>query len=144
MSDQFKNDPRFDAILDANDPNFAEKLAEAIGLEPGEKVEIVTPQFTRTDGVQPVLPNFDFGNLASYPDATLKAMGCCMWDEPDEQGDVLWLFPGEWYAHIPEGHIVTDINGQDEPFRRGVTDDDIRFGCLAYGFKKPASPALSA
>lgn len=138
-----RNDPRFDAVLDAGDPDFAEKLGNALGLEPGEPVEIITPQFNRTDGLTPVVPTFDFANLPSYPEATLRALGCCPWDEPDAIGEVLWLYPAEWYDRIPEGHIVTDINGEDEPFQRGVTDDDRRFGCLAYGFRKLASVGTS-
>jgi hypothetical protein len=134
-----KDDPRFDVVLDASDPQFAEKLVEALGLQPGEQVEIITPQFDRTDGVWPVVPTFDFANLPSYPDATLRALGCQPWDEPDENGETLWLFPAEWYDRIPEGHIVVDINGEEEPFRRGVTDDDRRVGALAYGFKKRAA-----
>ncbi len=45
-----KNDPRFDVMLDISDPDFGEKLVEAIGAKPGEKIEIMTPQFDRTDG----------------------------------------------------------------------------------------------
>lgn len=134
-----KNDPRFDVVLDASDPALAEKLGEALGIQPGEPVEIITPQFDREDGVTPVVPNFDFNNLPSYPEATLRALGCREWDEPDERGEVLWLYPAEWYDRIPEGHIVSDINGQDEPFQRGVTDDDRRFGVLAYGFRRGAA-----
>ncbi len=134
-----KDDPRFDATLAMDDPQFAEKLAEVIGLAPGEKLEIITPQFTRTDGVTPVLAGFDFRNLPSYPEATLKALGCQMWDEPDAEGSVLWLFPAEWYNSIPEGHIVTSISDREEPFQKGVTDDDQRFGALAYGFRRKAN-----
>ncbi len=38
----------------------------------------------------------------------------------------MWLFPGEWYDHIPEGHEVTDINYETENFVKGETFDDIR------------------
>lgn len=136
-----KNDPRFDVMLDANAPDFAERLIEAIGAKPGEPVEIITPQFDRTDGVQPVVPTFDFGNLPSYPEETIRALGCLPWDEPDAEGNVLWLYPAEWYDRIPEGHVVTTISGNEEPFRRGETDDDRRFGVLAYGFQKVRHPS---
>lgn len=58
--------------------------------------------------------------------------------EPDtgtkstERG-MLWLFPFEWYDHIPDGYMVTTISEHVEPFKRGETDNDKRFGCLAYG-----------
>lgn len=58
----------------------------------------------------------------------LRAMGMGNWDGR------LMLFPKEWYPFIPENfEITSSINGKSEKFRRGVTDDDIRFGCLAYG-----------
>ena len=64
---------------------------------------------------------------------TLKAIGCCAWDEPDAKGNQLWLFHAEWYSHIPAGFAVTDIFGDTEAFEPGVTDDDRRFGVLSYG-----------
>ena len=45
----------------------------------------------------------------------------------------LWLFPDEWYSAIPAGLPIININAASELFVPGVTDDDIRFGCLAYG-----------
>lgn len=122
-----------DVILDANDSDFAEQFREAIGAEPGEPVEIITPQFTRTDGLVPSLPQTNWADLHNLPVAKLKAIGCCPWDEPNEKGEALWLLPGEWYNHIPEGMPLTCIDGTTEPFKRGETDDDTRFGCLAYG-----------
>ncbi|MFW8696191.1 hypothetical protein, partial [Mesorhizobium japonicum] len=47
-------------ILSMDSPTFAEDFAEAIGLQKGESVQFITPQFERTDGVQvPVLIDFD-------------------------------------------------------------------------------------
>lgn len=129
--------PKFDAMLDMNDPDFAAKLREAIGAAPDERIEVTTPQFDRTDGVTVKPPLFDFSALPSLPKETLRAIGCGMWDDPDENGNVLWLYPAEWYDHIPEGHTVHVINGKEEAFRYGITDDDRRFGMLAYGFLRP-------
>lgn len=53
-----------------------------------------------------------------------------------------WLYPGEWYDYIPEGYEVVTITGKKEPFRKGKTDDDIRFGCLPYGFKRNTRKAV--
>lgn len=53
--------------------------------------------------------------------------------EVDE--DVI-LFPGEWYELIPDGFIVTGLNGEQYPFEKGKSDDDIRFGCLPYGIRR--------
>jgi hypothetical protein len=131
---------KFDAILDMNDPQFAEKLRAAIGAEPGESIEVRTPQFERTDGLTVPKPIMDFAKLPSLFEETLKEIGCQKWDDPDKDGNVLWLYPAEWYDHIPDGTPIVDINGQHENFKRGETDDDMRFGALAYGFLRPAQP----
>ena len=47
------------------------------------------------------------------------------------------LFPAEWYSIIPDGFIVTGLNGEQYPFKNGYIDDDTRFGCLAYGIRRP-------
>ena len=96
-------------------------------------VDIITPQFERTNGIQPVIPDGGkewFDKLKTLPHETLIAIGMGVW----ENGH--YLYPKEWYSFIPNGYIVTDINNEDELFKRGETDNDIRFGCLAYGFKK--------
>lgn len=46
------------------------------------------------------------------------------------------MFPGEWFGAIPEGFIVTGLYGEQYSFHKAIADDDIRFGCLAYGFQK--------
>lgn len=129
---------KFDAVLDMDDPQFAEKLRAAIGAEPGEPIEVRTPQFDRTDGLTVPKPIMDFARLPALFEETLKQIGCQKWDEPDKDGNVLWLYPAEWYDHIPEGHVMRCIDGHDYPFKHGETDDDMRFGALAYGFLRKA------
>jgi len=64
-------------------------------------------------------------------------------DSNDDGGDerpqthTLWLFPGTWYQHIPNGFPIVDIFGVLDEFERGKTDDDIRYGCLAFGVMIP-------
>ena len=53
----------------------------------------------------------------------------------------LWLLPAEWYDAIPNGFPVTDIFGCIEQFERGKTDDDRRFGLLAFGVMLPLPAA---
>ncbi|MFN3353030.1 MAG: hypothetical protein ACK4Z5_05425, partial [Brevundimonas sp.] len=84
--EEVMKDVRFDAVLDASAPDFAERLMEAIGAKPGEPVEIMTPQFDRTDGIRPVVANLEFANLPGYSEQTIRALGCLPWDEPDENG----------------------------------------------------------
>lgn len=119
-------------ILDVNDPDFAEKFADALGIQRGDTLEIVTPQFERTDGRKPVLSVDDWEGLRRQSVEMLKELGCCPWERRDD-GTTLMLFPKEWYDLIPDGFVVTDINYNDEPFKHNETDDDIRFGMLAYG-----------
>ena len=75
-------------MLDVDSPTFAVDFATAIGLQPGKKMEIMTLQFERTDGVQvPVLVDFnDWENLHKKDETTLRALGF-----------EHWLFPKEWY-----------------------------------------------
>lgn len=122
-------------ILSMDSPTFAEDFAAAIGLKPGEKLEIMTPQFERTDGVQVPVTDFskaDWESLVDKPEATLKALGLGIW-EKDEKG-THWLYPKEWYSLIPDGLPITHIDGEKTTFCKGVTDDDYRFGCLSFGF----------
>ena len=127
-------------ILALDSPTFAEDFAKAIGLSPGESLEVVTPQFRRVDGRLIPAPNMsieDFRQLATKDEATLKAMGLGIWDRNDSSTH--WLFPFEWYAYIPDGLEVVSIDGQTEVFKRGETDDDYRFGMLSFGFLQTRS-----
>jgi hypothetical protein len=126
-------------ILDMNSPTFAEELKEALGVKDGDSVRIMTPQFERTDGLEVPLPLIDFARLPTLSEKTLKAIGCQKWDDPDKEGNVLWLFPYQWYDYIPSGTPIISISGQQELFERGITDNDMRFGALAYGFHRKAT-----
>ena len=47
------------------------------------------------------------------------------------------MFPGEWYHSIPDGFLVTSLYGEQYEFKKKEADDDIRYGCLPYGFQRP-------
>jgi hypothetical protein len=101
-----------------------------------KRIAIVTPQFRRSaQDTAPAAPPEDFAALRGFDKTALKEMGCRVWDEPDADGRVLMLFPGEWYQKIPGGFVMEGINGKPKTFRLGETDNDIRFGCLAYGVR---------
>ena len=134
---------------------MADAIRDAVGAGPDEEVHVTTPQFERTpDMATPASPpetREDWDALRTMTVSALKEMGLQAWNEPDKEGKVLMLFPGEWYPHIPKGLLIEDINTPVEedpnPFRLrhapeyfepGVTDNDIRFGCLAYGVRVPA------
>lgn len=116
----------------SSENKVAAKIREAIGAGPNEAVEIVTPQFERpASDPKPVAPSEElFAALPSMTPAELREAGLRLWDDDEPQ---LWLLPGEWYRHIPDGAALTSIMGRNFTFERGKTDDDIRFGCLAYG-----------
>lgn len=126
---------KFDVILDASAVDFAEDLKKALGLEEGEQLTIMTPQFkATTPRVITYFPKAaeEFAALSHYSKDTLVKLGLGIWDADEKQTH--WLFPEEWYSSIPDGYPVVDINEEIEPFKAGETDNDIRFGCLAYGF----------
>lgn len=118
----------------ASESQLAAEIRKAIGAGPSEVVEVVTPQFKREPGVkEPQPPPDPFRQVKSMTHRELRDLGCRPWDEPNDEGMVLMLFPGEWYDLIPKGFKIVDINGNTESFAPKETDDDIRFGCLAYG-----------
>ncbi len=130
--------PEGTPVLDINSPTFTEDFCEAIGVKPGEKLHITTPQFERTDGVKVDLPNYSPEDWAALPKkdaAELKALGIGVWNT--SEAGTHYLFPKEWYSIIPNGMMVKFIDGDEEAFEAGVTDDDYRYGCLAYGFFVP-------
>lgn len=127
---------KFDAILDVTDPDFLQKLRAALDLRQDEYLNLILPQFTRTDGKRVVYvpkTKAEYAALPHLPPDLLRSFGCQPWDE---ENPTLWLFPGEWYWSIPENLEVVDILGNTERFIRGVTDDDIRCGALSFGFRE--------
>lgn len=131
---------------------LADKIREAVGAGPDEEVRVTTPQFERTKNMPiaaaPPATRGDWDALRTMDVTALKEMGLGVWNKPDLEGKVLMLFPGEWYPHIPKGFWIEDLNtpvesaspmrirpAGKEYFEPGKTDDDIRFGCLAFGVR---------
>lgn len=125
-------------------------VREKLNIPPEDTVVFVTPQFEREAGAPSpgiLVPDAAvFAALATAPIPTLREMGLRPWGSIPEGADgndkpgapVLYLFPGEWYAHIPEGFEVVDIMGNRKRFEPGVSDNDIRYGCLPYGVLRGA------
>ena len=65
--------------------------------------------------------------------ADLVKAGFSFWDEYE----TVMLIPGKYYNIIPECFPIVTINGEEEKFKKGITDDDTRFGCLLYGIRTP-------
>lgn len=113
-------------------------------MTPDGKITIGTPQFERDakDPAPAVSPaGVEFEALLELPAKTLQALGMRPWGTLGESADggdvpgekVLYLFPWEWYPHIPANFTCVGIDGETFPFEPGVTDNDKRFGLLAYG-----------
>lgn len=114
---------------------LAARIREALGVGQDDVVQVVTPQFERTDGIEvTVRPQSaeHLDKLKALPHEDLCRIGVGVWMRGADWTH--YVFPGEWYDYIPPGYIITGICGDDEPFVPGETDDDIRFGCLAYGW----------
>lgn len=101
------------------------------------KINVTGSQHLREPGAPtPACPPTEWESIMEMDGKALEELGCRPFDEPDDHGLVLYLFPGEWYAHIPVGFQVTSISGRTEGFLRAPGRDDIRYGCLAFGLKR--------
>lgn len=111
----------------------AAAIIDALDLKPGDTVRIVTPQFTRPPGSpvpgDPPATLEGWDALRKLTKAELLALGFGNWDGR------LMLIPGEWHKLLPVGLLVESIDGPEDTHMVGADDidDDIRFGCLAYG-----------
>ena len=120
-------------LTPGDESELSHKIRKAIGVGDFDKVRVCLPQFERTDGIKIVyftITKYEFDKLKTLPDDILKEIGLGIWEEGH------WLYPGDWYDFIPQQYPITDINGDDEHFEKGVSDNDIRYGCLSYGFIK--------
>ena len=127
-------------LVPGDENPLSDAIRKAIGAGPYEKVEIVTPQFERDDGKVVTFRPKDAAQLdglkANAPDWVLRDIGMCIWDEVGDD-QFHWLFPSEWYDCLPAGYTIISIGGEVKQFYPGKTDNDIRFGCLAYGWIRP-------
>lgn len=135
MNNLPKNLPEGTQILDMNSPTFAEDFAKLLGIAPVDEIVFTGPQFERTDGVTVAAPPKTIQEWAELPKLSsekIREMGIGVWEK--ENGMTHYLFPKEWFNYIPQGLLCTFISGEIEPFDKATTDDDYRFGCLAFGF----------
>lgn len=97
-----------------------------------KRIEVVTPQFERTDGRTPADPPAggvgEWYALRQKSEDELRELGLQPWGEHG-----LWVFPFEWHDHVPEAMLVVDIFGRVN--RRSTKPDraDKRLGALSYG-----------
>lgn len=129
-----------------------EKIIE--GIKAFKKpIEIIGAAHPRTDGwVCNYIPKTkeEYAKLPELDTATLIKYGCQLFSYektsagcpflPEELtkngGLFLWLYPVEWYEHIPTGTKVVTIHFDQRVFKIGESSNHERFGALAFGFLK--------
>ena len=124
-------------LAHGDENEIAKAIRDAIGVGDFEHVEVVTPQFERDDGGKVYYypkTSEEIDDLKKASESVLKDIGLSIWARAEDGSWVHWLFPAEWYDHIPSGYPIVDICNQVEAFVPGVTDNDRRYGVLAYGF----------
>lgn len=77
-----------------------------------------------------IIAEVDFTELA---ESELQELGFSKWSDEELPG--VYLIPLYLYPCIPDGTVLTCIDGKE--YTKGVhaIDNDIRFGCIAYGIK---------
>jgi hypothetical protein len=100
---------------------------------PGDKSGM--PQFQRPDGRHiDYVPDEKLLQILPYlEEGVLEGLGLQTWDEDRN----IWLFPVEWYEHIPEGFEIITINEQVKEFDRDEDHKERRFGVLPFGISRP-------
>lgn len=83
---------------------------------------------SREEFLNYIKENLDWGDIDIE---TCKLLGFCRLD--DDMPD-LWLIPGYLYPIVPLGLKVKSIGGTELEWT-GKEDNDVRFGCLAYGIE---------
>ena len=53
------------------------------------------------------------------------------WDDTE---DKLWLLTPEEFNTVPDGEVLTSINGRKVTVGQDKIDQDTRFGYIAFGF----------
>ena len=66
-----------------------------------------------------------------FTEQELINLGFSLWD--DNALDKLYLIPAWMYNFLLDGVEFTDIFLDKKIFKKGETDEDARFGCLAFG-----------
>ena len=131
-----ENLPEGVTFIDLSSPTAMEDLRAAIGIT-SNQVIVCTPQFTRTDGMQVSVIPEDFNALRSFDTVRLRNLGLQLWEA--RGGEELWLFPAEWYPHIPEDFRITSIAWATSDFQKGETCNDQRYGALSFGIVVPVA-----
>lgn len=89
-----------------------------------EEIKIARKQF-----MEALKDEIDFNNLSKKEAIELRF---CKWSEEDPS---LYLIPIWLLPILPVGTKLTCINGDEIVYDGEKVDNDVRFGCLAYGVR---------
>lgn len=89
-----------------------------------EEIKIARKQF-----MEALKDEIDFNNLSKKEAIELRF---CKWSEEDPS---LYLIPIWLLPILPVGTKLTCINGDEIVYDGENVDNDVRFGCLAYGVR---------
>ena len=114
-------------------PELADAIRDAVGADDNDTIRIITPQFERP-------PNWpspgawvpdaaDWDALRALKMEDLTALGFGNWDGG------LALVPSEWHGRLPDGLALECISGEIAVVGIDYIDNDIRYGCIAYGIR---------
>lgn len=101
-------------------------IKENAGQPKSKKISIPVIQIGQA-GMQGVSEGEEYTLDIGHGDAPTEPLKADRW---------MIMFPGEWYSIIPDGFMVTGLYGEQYPFQKGKSDDDIRYGCLPYGIQR--------
>lgn len=107
-------------------------IRDTLGIAEDEELVVQTPEFERTDDVEPGEPPLTHSAVDRLKEADkeeLEELGLQRWSEDNG----LWLLPHEWHPHIPEDYEFLNI--MDETVTRSdyPAEPDKRFGALSFG-----------
>ncbi len=123
----------FTSLPDSDENPVAASIRKAIGAGPTDPIAYTSrPRDRHPSWPKPAEAPAGFaafGKLFEMTGKQLMGLGLGGWDGG------LFLFPKEWYEFIPKGFPVETITGKVVKFEPGKTDDDVGFGCLAYGVR---------
>ncbi|MBY0560146.1 hypothetical protein [Hyphomicrobium sp.] len=135
----------FYVIAEATDPEFVADLAKALGWVGIDRFTLLKPMFKRTDGRQVSYrptKQAEYDALPSLSEESLKKIGCKLWDSW-YGGARHWLYPPEWFPHIPNGHAVVFTNGRKDAFDMHTTSSEREIGALSFGFIQQLEPGIN-
>ena len=107
LREAFEEIPGMRVMCEAETIHFLDQMKAAHDAQPDEPVDL--------------------------PLAPIDFIPTGLWD--DDVPDPLRLLTLDEYARVPDGAMLVSIGGKAKIKGRDEIDEDIRFGCMAWGFR---------